>query len=234
MIRFLSQQLLSQKTNEELKREGKPQRHSFIFLDELRELAGRLPIPLTALLTRGRKYGVTCINGWQSRPGMVDALNPNRAAEIIAMHSLIGMLRVQDEDASHFSQLIGQREVERTSKTTNSNGNSNGPQIVQEVIAPPSNFSELATGEGYFLAPTPLGLWKTRLPPPVKEVYDDTVPPNFVPRPERGKFLEQKLEIDVNAPHQWLEPWNEDDLKRLKLRDSPRDDGKSRPKIAHW
>jgi type IV secretory pathway TraG/TraD family ATPase VirD4 len=232
MIRYLSQQLLSQKTNEELKREGKPQRHSFIFLDELRELAGRLPIPLTALLTRGRKYGVTCINGWQSRPGMVDALNPNRAAEIIAMHSLIGMLRVQDEDSKAFSEIVGEREVERTTKTTSSSGNSYNSQIVRETIALPTNFSELATGEGYFLAPTPLGLWKTRLPPPVKEVHDETVPPNFDPRPEYGKLREQEREIDVNDPDQWLEPWNKDDLKRLKLPDWLLDAEKSRPKIA--
>src|SRR5262249_27978662 len=88
MIRFLTQMLLQHSTNDQLRREGKPERQSYLFLDEIRELAHRLPQPLTAVLTRGRAYGTTCINGWQSNAGMKDALNPNRAAEIIAMHGL--------------------------------------------------------------------------------------------------------------------------------------------------
>jgi hypothetical protein len=216
MIRYLIQELLSHKTNDELRREGKPQRQTFLFLDELRELAGRIPVPLTNALTRGRGYGLTCINGWLSNPGLKDALNPNRAAEIIGMHSLLGVLRLQDEDTGSFiSGLLGDREVGRLSKTIGQNGTSRSYQITHEKLLPVTDLTVLPTGTGYFFGPPPVGAWKATLPPPVDKTHDDTTVPNFLPRPEYGILLSENLE--VHEPHQWLEPWNEEDLKRLKL-----------------
>src|SRR5262249_2535936 len=40
---FLTQQLLGFRTNEQLRAEGLPERRSFIYLDEIRDIAGKLP-----------------------------------------------------------------------------------------------------------------------------------------------------------------------------------------------
>jgi hypothetical protein len=193
---FLVQQLLGQKTNEQLRAEGLPQRRSFIFLDEIRDIAGRLP-GLTSLLTRGRAYGVACDLGYQSQSGMKDALDQNRAPELIGMCNYVAMLRVSEtETAEYLSKLISEREVFRKSP------GSDQKQLASEQVRLPSSFSELEVGEGYFLAGPPLGLWKAKLPRPVEKPRHEATPLDFEPRPESD---------------QYILPWTAEDLARLKL-----------------
>jgi hypothetical protein len=187
---------LGQKINEQLRAEGLPERRTFIYLDEIRDIAGRLP-GLTSLLTRGRAYGVACDLGYQSQSGMKDALDQNRAPEVIGMCNYVGMLRVTEpETAEYLSKLVSEREVFRESP------GSDHKQLVTEPVLLPSAFSELEVGEGYFLAGPPLGLWKAKLPCPVERPRDEKTPLDFEPRPESD---------------QYILPWTADDLARLKL-----------------
>ncbi len=193
---FLTQQLLGYKVNEQLRAEGLPERRTFIYLDEIREIAGSLP-GLTSLLTRGRAYGVACDLGYQSQCGMKDALDQNRAPEVIGMCNYVAMLRVTEpETAEYLSKLVSHREVFRE------NPGSDQKQLATEPVIMSSSFSELEVGEGYFLSGPPLGLWKAKLPSPVRKPRDENTPLDFEPRPESDQYIES---------------WTEADLVRLKL-----------------
>ena len=196
IFEFLVQQLLGQKTNPQLRAEGLPERRTFVYLDEIRDIAGRLP-GLTSLLTRSRAYGVACDLGYQSQSGMKDALDQNRAPEVIGMCNYVGMLRVTElETAEYLSKLMGEREVYRQMP------GSDHKQLDTEPVIMPSAFSDLEVGEGYFLAGPPLGLWKAKLPCPVEKPRDETTPLDFEPRPESD---------------QYIQPWTAEDLARLNL-----------------
>jgi hypothetical protein len=208
IFEFLTQQLLGYKTNEQLKAEGRRPRRTYLFLDELRDIADTLNKPLTSILTRGRAWGISCISGWQSQSGLIDAINQNRGPEVFGMHSYIGMLRVQEkETAEHLSRLCGDRDVYRDS-------GAGKPHLATEHVVLPTDFSELGTNpiETYFLAPPPLGLWKGVVPFPEKRIKNVDIQPDFLPRPESD---------------QYLLPWTKEDLERLKLPLSLLDDPKS-------
>jgi hypothetical protein len=207
IFEFLTQQLLGYQTNEQLKAKGLAPRHTYLFLDELRDIADTLNKPLTSILTRGRAWGIACISGWQSQSGLVDATNQNRGPEVLGMHSYTGMLRVVEKETSdHLSQLCGDREVYR-------NSGDGKPQLATERVVLPTAFSELGTNpiEAYFLAPPPLGLWKGVVPFPKKRPKPGDIPPDFIPR---------------DATDQYLLPWTKEDLDRLKLPHSLLDDPK--------
>jgi hypothetical protein len=196
IFEFLVQQLLGEKTNEQLRAEKLPERRSFIYLDELREVAGRLP-GLTSLLTRGRAYGIACDLGYGSQSGMKDALDQNRAPEVVGMCNYVAMLRViEPETADYLAKLLSERQVFRESP------GSDRKQLATEPVRLPSTFSELEVGEGYFLAGPPLGLWKAKLPRPVEKPRAEPAPLDFEARPESD---------------QYLAPWTAEDLVRLKL-----------------
>jgi len=198
MFRFVSQQLLRHMTNEQLLREGKPPRRSFLILDELRDIAGRMTDPLTAILMRGRAYGIACLSAWQSHRGMIDAVNQNRAPEIIGLCSYLGMLRVREQEtALYLSQTCGEREVYRKSQ-------GGSKQLVKEQNVMPEEIADLPGDKlhSYFYGPPPLGLWKAELPWPERKPREENTPVDFVPRPDSD---------------QYLEPWTKEDLERLKL-----------------
>jgi TraM recognition site of TraD and TraG len=198
MFRFVSQQLLRHMTNAQLLREGKPPRRTFLLLDELRDIAGRMTDPLTAILQRGRAYGISCLSAWQSHRGMIDAVNQNRAPEIIGLCSYLGILRVREQEtASYLSQSCGEREVYRKSP-----GGSKQLVKVQNVMT--EEIADLAGDQlhSYFYGPPPLGLWKAELPWPEQKPREKDTPLDFVPRPDSD---------------QYLEPWTKEDLERLKL-----------------
>jgi hypothetical protein len=206
MLRFVKQQLLRHKTNDQLRAEGQKERLSFVILDELREIAQNLDKPLKDLLNRGRGYGVSFTGGWCSHSGMKDAVNQNVAPEIIGLCSYLGMLRVREEEtAAYFANIIGKKQIYRRDPGTGAK------RLETDDVVMPSAFSELGGDrfQGYFLAPPPLGLWKADMPWPwkgkpeeVKLKEGDKPPADFIPRPDTD---------------QYLEPWTVDDLKRLKL-----------------
>jgi hypothetical protein len=207
MFQFLTEQLLARETNAQLEARGQPLRGTVVCLDELRDIAKGLP-GLTALLTRGRAYGVALRMGYQSQSGMQDALD-RKAAELIGMCNYLGMLRVVErETAEYLSQTISDREVFRPSISISENGKSTSYQISRESAVLPGAFSELPTEtlSGYFLAPTPLGLWRADLPWPWKtrasEAAEKASEPDFLPRKDAD---------------QYLVPWSESDLARLNL-----------------
>jgi hypothetical protein len=198
MFRFVTQQLLRHMTNEQLLREKKPVRRTFLLLDELRDIAGRMTDPLTAILTRGRAYGISCLGAWQSHRGMIDAVNENRAPEIIGLCSYLGMLRVREhETAAYLSQICGQRQVYQKS----SGGQK---QLTTEQNVMPEEIADLPGDSlhSYFYGPPPLGLWKAELPWPERKPRAEDTPVDFLPRPDSD---------------QYLKPWTKKDLKRLKL-----------------
>jgi DNA segregation ATPase FtsK/SpoIIIE-like protein len=198
MFRFVTQQLLRHMTNEQLLREKKPVRRTFLLLDELRDIAGRMADPLTAILTRGRAYGIACLSAWQSHRGMIDAVNENRAPEIVGLCSYLGMLRVREhETALYLSQVCGEREVYRKSRD-------GSKQLVKEQTVMPEQIADLPGDRlhSYFYGPPPLGLWKAELPWPERKPRAEDTPVDFDPRPDSD---------------QYLEPWTKEDLERLNL-----------------
>jgi type IV secretory pathway TraG/TraD family ATPase VirD4 len=206
-FQFLTEQLLARETNAQLEAKGQPRRGTVVCLDELRDIAKGLP-GLTALLTRGRAYGVALRMGYQSQSGMQDALD-RKAAELIGMCNYLGMLRVVErETAEYLSQTISDREVFRPSVSISEGGKSTSYQLSREPAVLPAAFSELPTEtlSGYFLAPAPLGLWRADLPWPWKtrasETKETSPEPDFLPRDDA---------------EQYLAPWTEEDLLRLKL-----------------
>jgi hypothetical protein len=202
---FLTEQLLARKTNEQLRAEGSPLRRTFFFLDEVRDIARTLGDNLPALLTKGRAFGVSGVLGYQSQSGLRDAMNQNRAPEVIGMCAYLGMLRVQEEEtAKYLSDIISEREVYRKSTSHGEHGRTESWQLAQERTVMAAAFSDLPTEtlSGYFLAPQPLGLWRADMPWPHQLKKPVVGPPDFVPRPDE---------------HQYLEPWTEADVKRLKL-----------------
>ena len=204
IFQLLVERLLGHKTNAQLRAEGLPLRQSFVFLDELRDIASGLP-GLTALKTRGRAFGISVVDGFQSRPGLMDAVNQNRAPELIGMSNYLGMLRVNEEEtAKHFSAICGDREVYRKSTSQSANGSSTSWQLAREPVLLPSAFQSLPTDEfaGFFMAPEPLGLWRMELPWPYRAEIDKDRPPDFVKR---------------ETADQYLEPWTVVDLARLGL-----------------
>jgi type IV secretory pathway TraG/TraD family ATPase VirD4 len=153
IVNYLSQLLLAQKTNDQLRREGLPERLTFIFLDELRDIAKHLS-DLTNFFTLGRAYGISNIIGYQSQEGLIDALDPNRAPKLLGQCHYRGLLPVtENETAEYLSRMCQEKEVYRNSQ-------GGPPQISRETLVLPAAFSLLGSDmlRGYYLAPEPLGL----------------------------------------------------------------------------
>src|SRR5262249_36877716 len=154
-------------------------------------IADHLSKPLTSILTRGRAWGISCISGYQSQSGLIDAVNQNRGPEVLGMHSYIGMLRVlEKETAQHLAHLCGEREVYRDKK-----------YLATEPVVMPTDFSTLGGNpiEAYFLAPPPLGLWKGTVPFSGRKPRQGDIPPDFIRR---------------DPAEQYILPWTRDDLER--------------------
>ena len=111
----LSQLLLAEKTNEQLKRERLPERQTFVFFDEVRDIAKHLN-DIKNFFTLGRAYGISNIIGYQSQEGLKDALDQNRAPELLGQCHYRGLLPVNEkETAQYLSQMCQEREVYRRS-----------------------------------------------------------------------------------------------------------------------
>jgi hypothetical protein len=196
VLELLAQKILGRRTNEQLRAEGKRRKMTILCLDEVRDIAGKFQ-SIRSLLTRGRAFGNGNIIGYQSQEGLKDETSQYRAPELIGTCSHIGMLRVIEPETAHFlASIAGEREVFR-----NSQGNK---QLVKEAVLLPSALAQLPRDKlhQYSMGPEPLGLWKSETPWPERKPRLPTTPVDFEERPDADEDLE---------------PWNSDDLKRLKL-----------------
>jgi hypothetical protein len=197
IFRFLTQQLLGQMTNEQLRAEGKRLRQTVIFIDEARDVAGKFGDSLRSLLTRGRAYGIGNVLGWQSNEGLIDETNPHQAPEIVGLSTYISMLRViEPETANYLVSILDKREVFRKSQ--------GGQQLVTEPVLLPTALAEFPQDKlhSYNVGPEPYGLWKSETPWPERKPRPVTTPLDFIGRPKTDEDLQD---------------WNIDALKRLKL-----------------
>jgi hypothetical protein len=194
---YLSQLLLAQQTNVQRRAAGLPERQSFVFIDEIRDIAKRLP-DLKTFFTLGRAYGISNIIGYQSQEGLKEALDQNRAPELLGQCLYKGLLAVNEtETAEYCSRMCGDKEVYVRSP----NGDC---RIEEKRVVMPVAFSQFARDlfRGYYIGPQPLGLWKSEVPWPHHEPQMQETEPDFIPRPEE---------------HELLQPWTLADLERLKL-----------------
>jgi hypothetical protein len=203
---FLVQRLMDEQTNEQRRRAGLPDRQTTVFFDEIRDAASRLP-DLKTFFTMGRAYGIGNVVGYQSQKGLEDAMNQNRAPELLGQCHYKGFLNVTEhETGKYIAQMCHEREVYKK----NDDGTH---QVTTEPVVMPAAFSQLEGNmfRGYYMAPEPLGLWKSELPWPERKPADPSAVPDFLPRPDSD---------------QELLSWTAADLERLHLPLSLLDEGK--------
>lgn len=188
-------------------------RTTSFYLDEVRE-AGKLP-GLSSLLTKGRSRGASVVMNFQDIEGMRDAYGDKVAHELLGQCSQASILRLHSPATAQWaSELLGDYEVREVEISVSGgpggNTTTKRQNVVKRQCVLPSELLSLppaspANGvHGYHLSAY-AGAWFVRLPgnwidqclmPRRREV------PNFIPRP---------------GQHQYLLPWNETDLARLKL-----------------
>jgi hypothetical protein len=194
---YVSQLLLAQQTNVQRRAAGLPERQTFVFIDEIRDIAKRLP-DLKTFFTLGRAFGISNIIGYQSQEGLKEALDQNRAPELLGQCLYKGLLAVNEtETAEYCSRMCGDKEVYRKSP-------GGEYRIEEKRVVMPVAFSQLGRDlfRGYYIGPQPLGLWKSELPWPHHQAGTPPTEPDFIPRPDE---------------HEILLPWTLVDLERLKL-----------------
>jgi type IV secretory pathway TraG/TraD family ATPase VirD4 len=197
VLELLAQKILGRMTNEQLRAEGKRRKMTILCLDEVRDIAGKFT-SLRSLLTRGRAFGNGNIIGYQSQEGLKDETSQNRAPELIGMCSHVGMMRVMEPETAHYlASFADERELFRKSP-------SGDKQLTKEAVLLSSALAQLPRDKLHYygIAPEPLGLWKSETKWPERKPRPPTTPVDFDPRPGTDDDIE---------------PWDDEDLKRLKL-----------------
>jgi len=231
-------QLIREQGEAEREGRGRPPRQTWIVVDELRE-AGRME-GLNSLLVEGRSKGACVVLGLQDIPGLHSVYGRELAAELIGLCSNKAFLRSSDNDTQQFaSHCFGTQEIDlpRTAVThgvskTYSKENSVSETYSTQVsyqrqtkpLVLPSQFrSDLprphpTTGlSGYYL---------TAL---VGQPYFANIPGNYIHQAlgqvdyntlpeEHSDFLPR---IDRDGKLLSLLEWDDEDLKRLNLREHP-------------
>src|SRR6185295_9896943 len=99
-----------------------PERRTWIFLDELREIAGGLP-GLVQLLNMGREKGDCCVLGVIDIKGLMSALGENVAEEVTGLCDNVAALRTRSAaTADWLSKMFGNAEVREVSVSQNAEG----------------------------------------------------------------------------------------------------------------
>lgn len=196
--------------------ETKTRRNWFI-LDEIKT-AGKLE-GLPRLLTKGRSKGVCVVMGLQDIEGLRHVYGKETANEIVGQCSQKAILRLEcPVTAKWVSEALGEFEQYELKETVTTGENSTSfsetyerqkrePYLSSELLSIPP--VDRGTGLfGIYLAPKG-GLWSYQTPmadfPSETSDEDKKTTPDFEPRSARDELLE---------------PWSEEDYKRLRLKPS--------------
>ncbi len=188
---------------------GSKTRESWVFLDELKE-AGSLS-GLQRLLTKGRDRGVRVVIGFQDFDGLAQVYKYEGANEITGMCVNKALLRMDGPQTARWAaEVIAETEVrEMTSGTsvgesisTNTSEHIRGryPVLAAEIMNLP--LPDERGLKGYALVPT-IGLYSLA-----------------VGYPDYSNLEERDHALDFvrrDPREQYLDPWDDGDLKRLGL-----------------
>jgi type IV secretory pathway TraG/TraD family ATPase VirD4 len=212
------------------------ERRIYFVLDEIRHL-GKLEA-LPGLLTNGRSKGAVVILGFQSYEGMCAVWGKEIASEIIAMCANQAHLRLSSGESAQWSsdqfsfRYQEETESSQTSSvswgpegTTTSESKTIQTKTEKRERVMPSKFLEMPN------ANAKNGISGCYISPWFKEVNPEktTFLQKMLTRQESFDRLMRKSAKEDNfimrpVEDQILEPWNEDDFKRLNLKhEAPQD-----------
>lgn len=188
-------------------------RVSFFFLDEYREM-GKVE-GVRSLLNLGRAFGVCMFIGYQSQRGLETVFSEAEADEIAGLCAQRAFLRLQDSSAAWAAKCLGEQEryeVQWSSSSGSSGGSTSTTHIrVKRPIVEESEIRDLPlpTVEKGLLAVydcSRIGVWSVWKPskywPAIPSASARSSFPDFIPRPSQ---------------HQVLDPWTEEDYRRLQI-----------------
>lgn len=183
---------------------------TWVILDEVREM-GKLD-GLSRLLTMGRSHGACCVLGFQDTAGLEAVYGDKVASELIGQCATKAILLLASpKTAKWASEVLGEFERYEFQHSM-----TNGPGGVSTTESKQLTKRETMLSSQFMTANPRDGLWGCYLTPslgaytsvlPWKELRRDLLSPNtevanFVPIPE---------------DNQYLVPWTEEDLRRLRL-----------------
>ena len=202
-------------------------RRSWVILDELRE-AGTLP-GLPSILSKGRSKGVCVVLGFQDIEGLGVAMRDNRLAnEIVGLCSNKAILRLDSAETARWaSAQFGDQEVEQKKITSSDGKSSNDYKFggstssstsetwanLKKQAVMPVQFLDLPPVEksgalhGFYIVPS-IGTYRANIRMSGEHsILSDLIPTD----PNTPGYLERSKD------DQFLRPWDDTDLKRLKL-----------------
>ena len=184
---------------------------NWVFLDEVRQ-AGKLTY-LTDLMVEGASKGVKVVMCYQDDKGLDEEYGKNLSGELSGQcHTVVVTKLNQEETAEHAAKKFGELEQnERRSSMASGGGTTTSWELVRRPAVLPSEIMRLKTpskqkGVGvtaFYLSP--IGAYRYTMTPEFldTQAWDrNRNVPDFVARPPE---------------HQYLKPWDADDLKRLHL-----------------
>ena len=200
-------------------------RRTWLFMDEIRE-AKKLD-GLSRLITKGRGPGVCVCLAAQGIEGIRDAFGEQAGEELASQAAQLAFLPLSSAVTAEWaSRILGKYERREYRKGYSGGNDSASEEIVNREAVKPSELLSLPQAnpkngiQGYFIS-SEIGAWRATIPGDVVSktlLPADPNVPDFLPRP---------------ASHQYLTPWNDDDLARLKLKQEPEapttDNGTSAP-----
>ena len=187
-------------------------RRTWLFMDEIRE-AKKLD-GLSPLLTQGRSKGVSVCMAAQGIEGIRDAFGEHAGEELVSQAAQLGFLGLSSAASAEWAGRVLGKYERREYRRGYSGGDTASEEIVHRDAVMPSELLGLPQAnpsngiQGYFIS-SEIGAWHATIPGDwVSKTLlpaDPTVP-NFIERP---------------ASHQYLRPWDDADLARLKLKREP-------------
>ncbi len=140
-------------------------RRCWLFLDEaptLGEIEG-----LSALLAEGRKFGASCVLGFQDVSQIRTAYGREGAQTLASLMRTKLILAAEDPDsADYYSKMLGQREIIRPQESVNDQGKSTTYQHTTESVVLGSELMGLQVGFGYLKIAGDPRIKKVRIPIP--------------------------------------------------------------------